>query len=177
LSRDAIEGFCELVAFDLMQDHNNEFEKSSIRENPYTAGQLEAFLAAENRHGFNAVLDWVQSGEAAKLDATDPDGVRSLRGQESGIAALPAAGGGVPIYYSYASPPPLPEKLSLKNVSGLPGRRLAIINDRTFAVKEEAVMKLATTNVLIRCLEIRTRSVLIQFEETGEKQELFLPEE
>jgi hypothetical protein len=38
-------------------------------------------------------------------------------------------------------------------------------------------MKLAATNVSIRCLEIRTNSVVIQFEGTGEKQELLLPEE
>jgi len=67
--------------------------------------------------------------------------------------------------------------LTLKNISGSPARRLAIINDRTFAVQDQALMRLATTNVLIRCLEIRTNSVLIQFDESGAKQELLLPDE
>lgn len=178
LSREALEGFCELVAYDLMQQRNHEFEQTSIKENPYTAGQIEAFLAAEKLHGFNAVLDWVKAGEAASLDVNDPDGVRSVRAAPPAFVAAPAGTSrGVPVYYSYAPPPPLPDKLTLKNISGLPSRRLVIINDRTLEVNERALLKLAATNVTIRCLEIRTNSVLLQFEATGEKQELFLPEE
>jgi len=174
LSRDAIEGFCELVAYDLMVEQNHEFEKIGIKENPYTAGQLEAFLAAETTHGFNAVLDWMHAGEAAKLDAADPDKVRVVRAVDR-PAAFAAAGR--PVYYTYAPPPPLPDKLLLRNISGTPARRLAIINDQTFGVKDRALLKLAATSVLIRCLEIRTNSVLIQFDETGVKQELVLPED
>jgi hypothetical protein len=177
LSREALEGFCELIAYDLMQERSYEVEKTSIKENPYTAGQLEAFVTAETTHGFNAVLDWIKAGEAAKLDAADPDGVRAVREEELSRASTTAASGSLPVYYSYATPPPLPDKLTLKNISGTPARRLAIINDRTFGVKDLALMKLANTNVIVRCVEIRTNSVLIQFDETGEKQELFLPEE
>lgn len=172
LEREAVEGFCELIAYDLMQERNYEFEKITIKENPYTAGQLDAFVAAESLHGFNAVLDWVRAGEATKLDATDPDGVRAVREEELSAAAS----AGMPAYYSYVTQP-LPDKLVLKNISVTPGRRLAIINDRTFEVKEQAVMRLATTNVSIRCLEIRTNSVVIQYGDSGVKQELFLPEE
>lgn len=64
----------------------------------------------------------------------------------------------------------------LKNLSGLPHRRLAIINDRTFAVNDQATIKLAASNVVVRCLEIRTNSVLIEVEGAGAKRELFLPE-
>jgi hypothetical protein len=170
LSRDALEGFCELVAYDFMQVRDNEIEKINIKENPYTAGQLEAFLAAEAMHGFNAVVDWVKTGESAKLDPVDPDGVRFIHETASSPTGPPA-------YYSTAPPPPLPDKLRLKSISGVPGRRLAIINDRTFALKDQALLKLATTNVLIRCLEIRTNSVVIQFVESGAKQELLLPED
>ena len=175
LSRDAEEGFCELIAYDLMQDRNHEAERNNIKENPYTAGQLEAFLAAEAIHGFNAVLDWVKAGETAKLDAADPDGIRAVR-EEKTTAAKAASAGGLPVYYSHSPAAALPDKLTLKNISGPPSRRLAIINDQTLVVNERARMKLATTNTWIRCLEIRTNSVLIQCEETGTKQELFLPE-
>lgn len=177
LSRDAIEGFCELIAYDLMVEHNRESERVGILENPYTAGQLPALLAAETTHGFNAVLDWIQVGEAAKLDANDPDEVRVVRAVERPAASAAFAAGGRPVYYSNTTPPPLPDKLMLKNISGTPPRRLAIINDRTFGVKDRAHIKLATTNVTIRCLEIRTNSVLIQFDETGVKQELSLTED
>jgi hypothetical protein len=168
ISRDALEAFCELVAYDLMVAGNNLVEKTNILENPYTAGQLEAFVAAESRHGFNAIADWVKSGDSEKLDATDPDGVRFIHEE----TVIPA---GRPAYYSTAPPPPLPDKLTLKNISGTRGHRLAIINNRTFAVNDQALLRLATSNVLIRCLDIRTNSVLIQFDEGGAKQELFLP--
>jgi len=172
LSREAAEGFCELIAYDLMQDRNHEVEKNNIKESTYTAGQLEAFLTAESIHGFNSVLDWVKAGETPKLDAADPDGVRSVREPEAAATSTSR-----PLYYSPASTSAaLPDKLMLKNISGTPARRLAMINDRTFAANEQARLKLAATNVVIRCLEIRTNSVLIQFEESGVKHELFLPE-
>jgi len=174
LSRDAVEGFCELIAYDLMEERGYEFEKTNIQENPYTAGQLQAFLAAESTHGFNALLDWINAGEAAKLDANDPHEVRAVREPKPSNTNPPVAGGGVPVYYSYAAPAPLADKLALKNISGTAARRLAIINDRTFGVNDQALMKLAATNMLLRCLEIRTNSVLIQYDQTGVKQELFL---
>jgi hypothetical protein len=173
LSRDAVEGFCELIAYDLMQDLNREVEKKNIQENPYTVGQLDAFVKAESLQGFNAVLDWIKAGETAKLDAADPDGVRAVHPP----VATTAASAGPPAYYTRTSVAPLPDKLTLKSISGAPGRRLAIINDRTLSVNEQARVKLATTNASIRCVEIRTNSVLILFVETGAKQELFLPKQ
>jgi hypothetical protein len=178
LSRDTVEGFCELIAFELMQAQNQEFEKTSIKENPYTAGQLDALLAAEAHDGFNAVLDWIKSGAGDKLDADNPDGVRSVRESPTGIASVSSAKpGGPSVSYSYAAPPPRPDDLTLKNIGGISSRRLAIINDRTFEVNDQAMMQLATSNVIIRCLEIRAKSVIIQLNETGAKRELFLPKE
>jgi len=176
LSREAQEGFCELIALELMQDRNHAAEINNIKESPYTAGQLEAFLAAEKLRGFDAVVDWVKSGEAGKLDPADPDGIRAMREEAHSMPARPpVVAGGVPLYYSYAPTAPLPERLMLKNLSGLPNRRLAIINDRTFAVNDQAVVKLAASNPLVRCVEIRTNSVLIELDGTGTNQELFLP--
>ena len=169
LSREAVEGFCELIAYDLMQEHNYEAQKANIKESPYTVGQLDAFLAAESLYGFNTVLDWIKAGETPKLDAADPDGIRAVHEQPA------VANAARPAYYSYASTTAPPSKLTLKSISGLPTRRLAIINDRTFGTGEQARLTLATSNVVIRCLEIRDSSVLVQFEGTGAKQELFLP--
>ena len=170
LAPDAIEAFCELVAYNLMEQHNDELEVKAIKENPYTRGQLEAFQTAQARHGFNAMVDWMKAGEAPKLDAADADEVMVVRMDKIAAKAVHP-----PAYLINTPPAPLPEKLVLKSVSGTANRRFAIINDRTFAVAERAKIRLATTNWMVRCLEIRTNSVLIQIENTGEKQELVLP--
>jgi hypothetical protein len=171
LAPEAIEAFCELVACQRMEQQQAEFEKQSIKENPYTRGQLDAFLKAEAIHGFNTVLEWLKSGEAANLDPEDPDGIRSVRATAAPSTSTPS------INAVNLPPAPLPGKLALKGITGPPGRRFAIINERTFAVMDLANMRLARTNLLIRCLEIRTNSVVIRMEGTGQKQELFLPDE
>jgi hypothetical protein len=49
LGKDAHEGFCELVAYLLMDSQREEEQKKAIRRNGYTRGQLDVFLQAENR--------------------------------------------------------------------------------------------------------------------------------
>jgi len=171
LAQDAIEAFCELIAYKLMDRREEQLEMKTIRENPYTRGQLEAFLAAEDRHGLNAVMEWMKFGEAAKLDAANPDSVRAVRA--AGTTKLVYAS--APLNFASLPSVLLPQKLVLKNVCGTAARRFAIINDRTFGTMDTAKVRLATGNVLVRCLEIRTNSVLIQIEGTGDKKELFLP--
>jgi hypothetical protein len=171
LAPEAVEAFCELIAYQWMEQQGATLEQQAIRASPYTRGQLNAFLAADERHGFNTLLEWVKFGTAARLDAEDSDSVRSARVPPA--AAIPAK----PPPAVNLPPAPLPEKLSLRGITGTPGHRLAIINHRTFAVHELARLQLAGTNLVVRCLEIRTNSVLIRIEGTGEQQELFLPDE
>lgn len=173
LAPEAVEGFCELIAYQWMEMQRAEFEKQAIKESPYTRGQMKAFLTAEARHGFNSVLEWLKSGETSKLEEDDPDGVRSVRATVTAQGPVSIT----PVTRPAAPPAPLPERLTLKGISGAQGRRFAIINDRTFGVMDLARMRLAQTNLLIRCLEIRTNSVVIRIEGTGEKQELFLAPE
>jgi len=173
LSPEAVEAFCEVIAYQLMEIQRFDFEKQAIKESPYTRGQLNAFLVAEARHGFNSVLEWLASGETTQLDERDPDGIRSVRATARPQTAAPAISAARPP----APPPPPPEKLTLKGISGAPGRRFAIINDRTFGVMDLARMRLAKSNLLIRCLEIRTNSVVIRMEDTGRTQELRLERE
>jgi hypothetical protein len=172
IGQDAVEAFCELIAYEIMTSEKNEFEKKVILANPYTRGQIDAFLAAEKLHGFNAILDWVKAGESAKLDPQDPDNVRQVN--DKVVASKPASPAVRPVKYTPALA--LPEKLTLRAISGSPNRRFAIINDRTFGPSDQAVIHLAKTNLNVRCLEIRTNSVLVQIQNTGEKQELLLPE-
>lgn len=62
--------------------------------------------------------------------------------------------------------------LSLKGISGTVAKRLAIINNRTFEVGEELVLRVANQNFKVRCVEIRDKSVIVSV--NGLTQELFL---
>lgn len=53
------------------------------------------------------------------------------------------------------------EGLELKGLSGNSPNRLAIINNRTFAVGEEQSVKLHDRQIPVRCVEIRDSSVII----------------
>ncbi len=69
----------------------------------------------------------------------------------------------------------LPPGLILRGLSGTKEKRLALINNYTLAVGEEADIKLdAQTTVRLRCLEIRERSVLVTFDGLAEPKELRL---
>jgi len=172
LTPDALEGFCELVAYQWMKELKAAYPMEAIKQNPYTRGQFNAFLAAESRHGFAAVVAWMKSGDSAKLDAADPDGVRQTHVAEADVTPLLT-----PLLLPGNPRKPLPQKLWLRSISGAPGRRFAIINDQTFGTMDRAGVRLADSNVVIRCLEIRSNSVLIRFEDGGRQQELRLPAE
>ena len=62
LSRDANEGFCELVSYRLMDSQNEEGQKSLIQLNAYTRGQIHLFLEAEQtlRHERHRGLDEIR---------------------------------------------------------------------------------------------------------------------
>lgn len=53
-------------------------------------------------------------------------------------------------------------ELKLNGVSGTADHRLAIINNRTFEANEESLVSTASGPVRIRCLEIKSDSVLVQ---------------
>jgi hypothetical protein len=57
---------------------------------------------------------------------------------------------------------PVIVELRLQGISGLPERRLAIINKRTFEVGEEGEVPTSAGRVRIRCLEIGADSVVVQ---------------
>jgi len=66
-------------------------------------------------------------------------------------------------------------QFALKGISGSAARRLAIINDRTFAAGEDQEVTTRTGKMLIRCQEIREKSVLILFGNPPQPLELRLP--
>lgn len=65
-------------------------------------------------------------------------------------------------------------ELRLCGLSGSPLRRLAIINNLTFGEGETVRILCGATNVNVRCVEIRTNSVIAQREDVSSLIELFL---
>jgi hypothetical protein len=168
LGRDAEEGFCELVSYLLMDSKNDDTQKGMILSNGYTRGQIDLFLEAERRYGFNDVVDWIQYGTDDKLSRDEPGRIRDIQAPRRVLAPslrLPAPG---------AEPPTVPPALVLKAVFWGPSRPSALINDHTFALNEEARVRLGATNITVRCLAIRQNAVRVRLLNSGEERELFL---
>ncbi len=169
LARDAEEGFCELVGYMLMDSQNEELEKKRVLQNHYTRGQIDLFIEAEQRYGFDEVLDWMKYGVAPRLEAGHVDELRNVR-----IPPAKTAAGTPAVLNAINKPAPAPTTIKLEGI--LWGNRpTAIINGRSFLVNDLGKVPLGNTNVVIRCLEIREKSVRIQNIGSGNEQELSLP--
>jgi hypothetical protein len=169
IAPETAEGFCEMLAYKLMESHEEKHEMENLKASDYTRGQIAVLLDTEEHYGFNAVLEWMKSGEDARLDANNLERVRAVQPgatKPTPVAALLA----VPV----AAPATAPESLVLKGISGSAQRRFALINDSTFEALEKGKVRVGKTNVTVRCLEIRGASVVVQVEGSDEKKELFL---
>jgi hypothetical protein len=168
----AAEGFCELIAYRLMDSLGEKAEIRQILANNYTQGQIQLFIGADRDYDFLRVMDWVQYGEDLQLYAMEPDRVRRLD------PALRLASGGPPAPALFPpaalGPAPLPESLTLNGLLGRDKNRLAVINDCTLAAGEAGRVRLRSGEVRIRCLEARTNSVLVQVEGEESPRELVL---
>jgi hypothetical protein len=166
LGRDAEEGFCELVAYLLMDSQREEGQKKFIRQNRYTRGQIDVFLEAEKRYGFDQVLDWMKYGVAGQLEAGHVDQLRDVKMPPAKSAAS------APVIYGRTNKP-APDVLKLDGI--LWGSRpVAIINGRSFLANDLNPVKVGNTRVMIRCLGIQKTSVRIQNADSGREQELHL---
>jgi Protein DA1 len=168
LGRDAEEGFCELVAYLLMDSQSEKGQKKFILQNRYTRGQIDLFIEAEKRYGFDQVLDWMKYGVAEQLEEGHVDALRDVKMPPAKTVAVNPA-----IYYNTNQPAPAPATIKLQGV--LWGNQpVAIVNGRSFFAQELNQVKIGGTNVTIRCLEIRKKSVRIQNVDSGKEQELSL---
>ncbi len=173
LARDAEEGFCEMVGYLLMDSQNEEVEKKRVLQNHYTRGQIDLFIEAEQRYGFDEVLDWMKYGVAPRLEAGHVDELRDVRMPPAGSAD------GSPVIFNPINrpapkPAPVPDTIKLEGI--LWGNRpMAIINGRSFSANDLERVQLGETNVMIRCLVIQQKSVRVQDIGSGKEQELLLP--
>jgi hypothetical protein len=172
MDRNTIEGFCELIAYKYMQSRQDDLQMQLIKRNTYTQGQVEVLLAADDKYGFNTVIEWMQNGEDGRLDMDNLDRVRAVEDAPYSPLKSPAA-----VWTVVPPPPPtiVPSTLVLKGISGTPQERFALINNATFETMEKGRVRVGQTNLLIRCLEIHDDSVVIQVEGSNEKKQLFLP--
>jgi len=172
LGRDAEEGFCEMVAYLLMDSQQEEGEKQRILQNRYTRGQIDLFLEAEKRYGFDQVLDWMKYGVAGQLEAGHVDKLRDVRMPAlKSVARAPVVCGRL----RPPAPPPAPAVIKLDGI--LWGSRpVAIINGRSFLANDLNPVRVGNTNVMIRCLSIHKTAVRIQNADSGKEQELRLLE-
>jgi hypothetical protein len=168
LSSDSVEGFCELIAYLLMDAQTEEGQKEVIKLNAYTRGQTELFIEAEQRYGFNDVLKWVKYGTDGRLSGDDLDRIRKVEMPQPPPLLWAPAGATNPKAVA-------PETLTLKAIFWNQQQSLAIINDQTFGLHQQGDVRLGATNVTLRCLEIRKDRVRVQFVGTGLEQELALP--
>ena len=167
LGRDAEEGFCELVAYLLMDSQREEGQKKFILKNHYTRGQVDLFIEAEKRYGFDQVLDWMKYGETGQLEAGHVDQLRDVK-----MPSAKSVTGSSAVYGRTNKPAPTIIKLD-----GIMwgSRPVAIINGRSFLANDLNPVKVGGTNVNIRCLGIQKTSVRIQNVDSGREQELSLP--
>ena len=77
--------------------------------------------------------------------------------------------GGAPTH-----PPIRYTNLVLKNISGTPKRRFALVNDQTFAAGDTLQVKLMDSKVNVRCVEVREQSVLLAVQGESAPREVML---
>jgi Protein DA1 len=172
LSRDAEEGFCEMMAYLLMQTEGDEAEKKRILANAYTRGQVKLFIDAEQQFGFQQVLDWMQYGETGRLEEDHLERIRDVKMPPSAASKHAAAD---PIANKTVPAPPRAAPANLELESVLWGNHpMAIINRHPFAAGDESRVNVGKTNATIRCLAIQTNSVHIRNLGSGQEQDLFL---
>jgi len=177
LERDAEEGFCELVSYLYMDSQREEGEKKAILANYYTRGQVQLFIEAERRYGFDQVLDWMEYGEATRLAEGHVDELRNVKmTRESPGAANPAAANTNSVHAGIAatnSPAPEPATIRLQGIL-MGARPMAIINGRSFFAGDKLNVKVGTETVTLRCLAIQKNSVTIQNADTGQETVLHI---
>jgi hypothetical protein len=169
IDADAIEGFCELLAWKITGDRGEQLERQFIRENDYTRGQIDAFIQADQDYTFYRVMKWVMAGADPKFTHTNTARVLALTQDPVDNAAAFAWPPPSPVA------PPAPDTLVLKSISGSAKRRFALINGTTLGVNETAKVRLGTSNVVVKCLDIRDSSVVVQLASEAKPTELLLP--
>jgi hypothetical protein len=163
LQADTVEGFCELVAYKIMSERREELEMRVILANDYTKGMINVLVKADDNFRFYRVMEWMKTGRDDSLSATNAVRLLALQDQPT-----------PQVIWQPQTRTSVPDTLTLKGISGRPGARFALINDRTFAKSELGRVRVGESNVTVRCLEILDDAVVIQINGAKDKTQLTL---
>ncbi len=151
LDTDTIEGFCELVAFKLVSERNEPVERKIILANSYTSGQIHSLVKAEDRYHFPEIVKWIKDGVDDKVDLGNTARVLVRNNDNDPIQ----------VAWQAVKPTAVPDTLVLRGISGTSQRRFALINDTTLEKGEQAKVRVGSSNVVVRCVEISDASVVL----------------
>ena len=167
LNQDAVEGFCDWIAYKIISQKNASYETKILLESDYSQGQLQAFIAAEKEQPLYRVIEWVKNGRDPELDPAHPERILAMRDGPA-EATAPAL--------AFAPVPPRAglTNFVLKGLSGSAARRFALINDSTLAVNEKARVRLGDSNVVVNCVEIGKDFAIIQVDGESRRRMLKL---
>ena len=171
LNAEAVEGFCDWIAYKLIAGKDPN-ETKTLLGSDYSRGQLQAFIAAEKEYDFYRVMQWVKHGVDPEVDAEAPERILVLRANAP--AAPTELANSSPFGFIPTAPRAAPTNLVLKGLSGPKGRRLALINDATLQSNEQARVRLGSSNILVRCLQILDEAVVVQVAGENETRTLRL---
>jgi hypothetical protein len=164
LDSDTIEGFCELVAFKLCSDRNDAAERKIILDNSYTSGQIHSLVKAEDRYRFPEIVKWMKDGVDDKVDFRNTARVLVRNHDDAPIQ----------VAWQPVKPTAVPDTLVLRGISGTPQRRFALVNDTTLQKGEQAKVRVGSSNVVVRCVEISDASVVLTVNGASEPTQLSL---
>jgi hypothetical protein len=163
LGRDAIEGFCELLAYLYAEDQGLLKGKTNILRNHYTRGQINLFLETHRRYGLQDIIDWMRMGEDPLLRKEDLSRVRRLEDNPLAPGAVakstpPVAPGSM----SKPKPQSLPTSLTLQGIAWSKVGPLATVNDRNLTRNETVTIQLRSGPLRVRCVEIQPQWVVLE---------------
>jgi hypothetical protein len=162
LGTDAVEGFCELLAYLFAEQRGLSRGQSNILANHYTRGQIHLFIAAHQQYGLQDIVDWMIAGDDPEMLRSDLGRVRRLA--EPAATNLVSKTGFQTRFNVMTNAVPLkfPSRLLLQGITWSQTRPMATINGRNFGVNEELKLLLETGPLTVRCLEIQPNAVVLQ---------------
>ena len=179
LWRSTEEGFCELMAYLMMQQQGESAQQKNILKNLYTRGQVQLFIEAEQRYGLNDVLDWMKYGNATQLTAGHLEDIHDvtppLKPVTSPIRPVKTVTN-LPSSSKLASTsvhpaPALPPVIKLNGI--IYGQRpVAIINGCSLNANESGKILVGDRKIAIRCLAVEKNSARIVRLDTNEEIQL-----
>ena len=168
LNRATEEGFCELVGYRLAENFNEEKAMKRVKDNHYTEGQFALFLDADTTYGFYTILQWMKWGTDHELLGEEPDRIRRINEKQVRPTVV------TPQAPLVSGPTPVPAQLTLIGILGSGTKRLALINDCSLGAGESGKVRFGNTNTTVRCVEIRTNSVVVEIGAEKRREELAL---